>query len=35
MSMGLEAVYRLLKIENDKAIFAYSGDNLVIHLIKN
>lgn len=27
MSRGLEAVYRLLGIENDKAIYAYSGDN--------
>ena len=27
MSMGLEAVYRLLKIENDMVIYAYSGDN--------
>lgn len=27
MSRGLEAVYRLLNVENDKAIYAYSGDN--------
>lgn len=27
MSRGLEAVYKLLNIENCKAIYAYSGDN--------
>ncbi|EKQ57605.1 MULTISPECIES: hypothetical protein [unclassified Clostridium] len=27
MSRGLEVVYKLLKIENSKAIYAYSGDN--------
>lgn len=27
MSRGLEAVYRLLNVENDKAIYAYSGDD--------
>jgi hypothetical protein len=27
MSRGLEAVYKLLDIENDKVIYAYSGDN--------
>lgn len=27
MSRGLEAVYKLLNIENGKAIYAYSGDN--------
>ncbi|MGL5153156.1 MAG: hypothetical protein ACRC7N_21555 [Clostridium sp.] len=27
MSRGLEAVYKLLAIENDKAIYGYSGDN--------
>jgi hypothetical protein len=27
MSRGLEAVYRLLNIENGKATYAYSGDN--------
>lgn len=27
MSRGLEAVYRLLGVEDNKAIYAYSGDN--------
>lgn len=27
MSRGLEAVYKLLTIEEDKAIYAYSGEN--------
>lgn len=27
VSRGLEAVYKLLNIENGKAIYAYSGDN--------
>ncbi|WP_321992946.1 hypothetical protein [Clostridium butyricum] len=27
MSRGLEAVFRLLVIEDDKAIYAYSGEN--------
>lgn len=27
MSRGLEAVYKLVHIENDKVIFAYSGDD--------
>ena len=28
MSRGLEAVYKLLAIEDGKATYAYSGDNL-------
>ncbi len=27
MSRGLEAVYKLLSIDNNKAVYAYSGDN--------
>ncbi|WP_158291357.1 hypothetical protein [Desulfosporosinus sp. Sb-LF] len=34
MSRGLEAVYKLLNLENGKAIFAYSGDDFSFRMIK-